>query len=80
MTHQQLIEKIKVPNVQKIGKLPVVVLPLKTWEALENYLEDLEIKSSSFLRKKIAKARREKMLYSVTEVKRMTGILGGRKV
>lgn len=34
-----VLEKIK---TQKIGKAPVVVLPLKLWQEIENQLEDLE--------------------------------------
>ena len=40
MTSQQLIEKVKKTGIQKIGKLPVVVLPLKVWEEIEDHLED----------------------------------------
>ena len=34
-----VLEKIK---TQKIGKIPVVVLPLKVWKKIEDKLEDLE--------------------------------------
>jgi hypothetical protein len=57
MTIQTLLEKSK---IQKIGKTPVVVLPLKIWREIENRLEDAEMSASVFLRKKIAKARSEK--------------------
>lgn len=60
--------------MQKIGKMSVVVLPLKTWEEIENKLEDLEIMQSNFLRKKIAKARLEKKIYSSRQAKKMLGI------
>ena len=74
MTSQQLIEKVKKAGVQKIGKLPVVVLPLKVWEEIEDHLEDAQIESSLFLKKKIAKARLEKKLFSVSQVKKMVKV------
>jgi len=74
MTSQQLIEKVKKAGVQKIGKLPVVVLPLKVWEEIEDHLEDAQIESSLFLKKKIAKARLEKKLFSVSQVKTMVKV------
>ena len=61
-------------QIQKIGKKPVVVLPLKIWQAVENRLEDLEVMESKNLRKKIAKARSEKKNYSEAEVKKLLGI------
>jgi hypothetical protein len=74
MTSQQLIEKVKKAGVQKIGKLPVVVLPLKVWEAIEDRLEDAQIEPSPLLKKKIAKARLEKKLFSASQVKAMVRI------
>ncbi|OGZ51771.1 MAG: hypothetical protein A3F26_02845 [Candidatus Ryanbacteria bacterium RIFCSPHIGHO2_12_FULL_47_12b] len=74
MTSQQLIEKVKKTGVQKIGKLPVVVLPLKVWEEIEDHLEDAQIESSLFLKKKIAKARLEKKLFSASQVKTMVKV------
>jgi sensor domain CHASE-containing protein len=44
----------------KIGKEPVVILPIKKWREIENALEDLEMYSSENLRRSIAKARKEK--------------------
>jgi hypothetical protein len=67
MTIQILLEKSK---IQKIGKTPVVVLPLKIWREIENRLEDMEMSASVFLRKKIARARSEKKLYSPSQVKK----------
>lgn len=61
-------------RTQKIGKTPVVILPLKVWAEIENRLEDLEMTQSRFLRKKIAKARAEKKTYSFGQVKKMLGI------
>lgn len=43
----------------KIGKTPVVVLPMKEWREIEDSLEDLEMYTSKTLAKDIAKARRE---------------------
>lgn len=59
---------------QKIGKEPVVIIPLKQWEDLEDRLEDFEMQSSSSFQKKIVKARTEKKLYTSEEAKKMLGI------
>jgi len=74
MTSQQLLEKIKKTDVQKIGKAPVVVLPLKVWEEIEDCLEDLQIANSRLLGRKIIGARREKKLYSAAEVRKALGV------
>ena len=58
-------------KTQKIGKVPVVVLPLPVWEELQNRLEDLEMERSDSFRKKIAKARSEKKFYSFSQVKKI---------
>lgn len=64
----QVLEKIK---TQKIGKAPVVIVPLKLWENLSQKLEDFEIFYSPSLRKKIATSRKEKRLYSDAQVKKI---------
>jgi hypothetical protein len=48
------------PQRVKIGKEPVVVLPIQKWREIENAREDLEMYSSENLRRSIAKAREEK--------------------
>jgi hypothetical protein len=74
MTARQLIEKIKKTEVKKIGKTPVVVLSLKVWREIEDYLEDLEISQSKQLAAKIKRARSQKKLYSAAEVKKLLAI------
>ena len=74
MTTHQLIQKIKKTRVQKIGKAPVVILPLKVWQEIESSLEDLEAEGGRFLAHKVVKARRERRLYSATQVKKVLGI------
>lgn len=59
---------------QKIGKAPVVVLPIRVWQAIENQLEELEMMQSQSLRKDISKARREKKIYYAAQAKKMLGI------
>ena len=68
MTTQQLLEKAK---IQKIGKMPVVILPLGIWRDIENLLEDSEMRSSKTFPKKITRARAEKKLYSSTQAKKL---------
>jgi hypothetical protein len=67
MTISTLIKKAK---ENKIGKVPVVVLPLRIWRELESRLEDAEMVDSTTLKKKIAKARAEKKLYSFPQIKK----------
>ncbi len=50
---------LKKVRFQKIGKAPVVVLPLEFWQKIEERLEDLEMINSCRLRKEIAEAREE---------------------
>lgn len=64
----QVLEKIK---SQKIGRMPVVVVPLKIWEEVAQRLEDFEMLHSLSLRKKIVGARKEKKLYSDAQVKKI---------
>jgi hypothetical protein len=78
MTAQRLLQKIKKTEIRKIGKKPVVVLPLSVWREIEDYLEDLEISQSRHLAAKIKKARSQKKLYSALEVKKLPA-LGNRK-
>ncbi len=46
----------------KIGSKPVVVVPLKKWEEIEDLLEDLEIFKSKKFKADIKKARIEKRI------------------
>jgi hypothetical protein len=71
MTNLELLSKTK---VQKIGKVPVVVLPLKIWREIEDYLEDAQMMHSNTFKAKIAKARREKKLYSYSEIKKLLNL------
>lgn len=74
MNMQELKEKIKSAEIQKIGNTPVVVISLKKWQEIEDSLEDLAITQAQFLKKKIAKARKEKKYYSLDEIKKMVGM------
>ena len=71
MTISTLIKKAK---ENKIGKVPVVVLPLQIWRELESRLEDAEMVNSTALKKKIAKARADGKLYSFAETKKVLRI------
>ena len=57
--------------LNKIGKESVVILPLAEYEEMK---EDLEMLASKNLRKRIAKARRERKFYTVGEVKKILGL------
>ncbi len=74
MSPTQLIEKLKTVQPEKIGKNPVVVLPLKVWREIEDRLEDLEMANSKAFQKRIMKARKEKKLYSFAEAKKKLGL------
>jgi len=71
---QTLLSRIKNTGVQKIGRTPVVVLPLKMWQEIEDCLEDLEIEQSRRLAGKISAARREKKIYNAAQVRRLAGL------
>lgn len=58
----------------KIAKQPVVVLPLRDWNEIEKDLEDIAMLKSKFLAQKIAKARKEKIIYSSKQVKTKLGL------
>lgn len=74
MTARQLLEKVKKTQIRKAGKKSVVVLPLKVWREIEDYLEDVEASNSRRLAARIKKARSEKKLYSAAEVKKLLAI------
>ena len=74
MTTRQLAQKIKKVEIQKIGKTPVVVLPLKVWQDIESSLEVLEAEGGHFLAYRVAKARRERKFYSANQVKKALGV------
>ena len=63
--------KTKNHKIEKIGKLPVVILPLADYERMK---EDLEILQSKKLAKDIEKARKERKLYSAPQVKKILGL------
>ena len=71
MSTAKLLEQGK---QQKIGKKPVVVLPLKIWKEIEDRLEDSQAKESKNFLKRIAKARLETKLYSSTQAKKSLGL------
>lgn len=66
-----VLDKIK---SHKIGKTPIVLLPLPLWEDIEDRLEELEMLRSVTLREKIAKARLEKRRYPAAHVKKLLGL------
>lgn len=70
----QLLSRIRNASVQKIGRSPVVVLPLKIWQEVEEYLEELEIEQCRLLPRKISVARREKKSYSAARTKKLAGL------
>lgn len=72
MTSQQLLEKVK---TRKIGKEPVVILPLDLYEALK---EEIEMLTSKSFARKIEKARTEikkGKLISLEEAKKKLGLM-----
>lgn len=73
MTTKQILGQIQGIKPQIIGKRPVVVLPLEQYEQIKAKLdlfeEDWDMIRSSVLKLAIARARKEKKLYSSAEVK-----------
>ncbi|MEK7506394.1 MAG: hypothetical protein AAB572_02205 [Patescibacteria group bacterium] len=56
MTNLELLSKTK---AQKIGKTPVVILPLKIWEEIGERLEEAEVSLSKKFWKAIDKERND---------------------
>ncbi len=54
MGHHQLVKRLKRLNPRKLGRLPVVLLPLEDYERMR---EDLEMFHSQVFLRKIRKAR-----------------------
>ena len=50
---------LKNPSQLKIGKLPVVIVPLDQWREVEAKLEDYEMMRSEKFRKSIAASRNQ---------------------
>lgn len=71
MTTKALLAQAKPAS---IGKRPVVVLPLSAWRKIEDKLEDAEMMGAVKLRKKIARGRAERKLYTPAQVKKMLGV------
>ncbi len=71
MTNAQLLQQIKRTDIIKLGENPMVVLPLKVWNKLEDRIEDLEMEESKKLAKKISTARSSSKLYAISEVKKL---------
>jgi hypothetical protein len=58
----------------KIGKNPVVIIPLDQWPFVERALEDYEMYNSKSFKKQIAKSRASKKWYSSSEARKMLGL------
>ena len=56
MTKVAILDKT---NTIRIGKEPVVLVPLKLWRQVEDYLEDQEALASKRFVRKIAKGRED---------------------
>jgi len=72
MNKSTLLEKAK---PQKIGKAPVVVLPLRDWEKMKSILEEYEILRSQRYIKSIAEARKQVKEGKVYQLDLKTGKL-----
>lgn len=59
MTTKSLIKTVSSYDVSYIGQKPVVILPLDTWEEIQDYIEDIEASRSKFLKKDITQARKD---------------------
>lgn len=73
MTPQQLLTKIEKVKPQKIGKEPVVVLPLADWRKIEAMLEDYEMSRSLDYRRSIEESRAQAKLDKLHEFDLKTG-------
>lgn len=74
MTIQQTLNKLRNIKSLKIGETPVIVLPLKKWEIIENILEDYEMFNSVAYRQSIENARKQAKNSKVYEFNLKTGV------
>jgi hypothetical protein len=66
----KMVEKNKY-TIQKIGKEPVVILPMRDWERIQRQLEDFAMSTSPSFTKKLTIARASKKFFSATEAKKL---------
>ncbi|MFY9483995.1 MAG: hypothetical protein WAP74_00015 [Patescibacteria group bacterium] len=71
MTAQQLLDNVEKAQKFNVGKQPVVVMPLHAYDEIREFLGMYYSKS---LKRDIAKARKEKQLYSSARVKKILGL------
>lgn len=57
MTTAVLLKRINTYTAHKVGKAPMVVLPLNMWEEIQEHLEDLEMLASKKLAKDVKQSR-----------------------
>lgn len=79
MSPQQILEKLQKTKPQKIGKMPVVVLPLEEWKQLEQVLEEYQMQGSKTYRRSIEVARKQIKYGPLYSFDLKTGILKKRK-
>jgi len=70
MTISSILDKTK---IQKIGKTPVVVLPLDVWQKLESALEEYQTISSLSYLKSIKESRKQIKVRKLYEFNIRTG-------
>lgn len=59
MTTATLIKTVHASTPTYVGKRPVVMLPLDTWEEIQDYVEDIEANRSKQLKKDIDRGRKD---------------------
>ena len=59
MTTKTLIKTVSSYDVSYIGQRPVVILPLDTWEEIQDYIEDIEASHSKSLKRDIIQGRKD---------------------
>lgn len=55
----------------KFRKEPVVLVPLKDWNKIGEFMEESEMLTSKKFRSEVERARKEKKLYSSTQIKKI---------
>ncbi|OHB21466.1 MAG: hypothetical protein A2939_02940 [Parcubacteria group bacterium RIFCSPLOWO2_01_FULL_48_18] len=74
MTAQQLLEKLNKTRPRKIGKSPVVVLPLDDWHRVESLLEEYQMSRSHNYRQSIKDSRKQVKPGKVYKFNSKTGV------
>lgn len=74
MTAAILLKRAESVRVRNINGKKVAILPLETWEDIEDFFEEMIMEQSPRFAAKIKKARAERKAYTIEEVRKHLGL------